>query len=201
MASPTGWFNSTCSPCSSRADGELVLNPATPALLTNGQPLPGNKLTAHTVGLVDWNAKLDKSLLGARLVASTQKGWDEVLPFARVFDASLKTAATPDEEQVRDAELRKLLANLKTEIPQVENSLSQLATGLGGTVPQPLKITVARLKAITEPTDFREFDAAVRRITTPPRSSNPPSMTTRRPANSATMPSADPGSLLFDGGV
>lgn len=141
---------------------ELVLNPATPALLTNGQPLPGNKLTAHTVGLVDWNAKLDKSLLGARLVASTQKGWDEVLPFARVLDANLKTAATPDEEQVRDAELRKLLANLKTEIPQVENSLGQLATGLGGTVPQPLMITVARLKAIAETADFHEFDAAVR---------------------------------------
>ena len=141
---------------------ELVLNPTAPALLSSGQPLPGNKLTAHTVGLVDWNAKLDKSLLGARLVFSTQKGWNEVLPYARVLDGGLKTAATPDEEQARNGELVKLLSNLKAEVAQVEASLGQLAVGLGGAVPPALKETIARLRAIAETADFREFDATVR---------------------------------------
>ncbi|MGI8601810.1 MAG: hypothetical protein ACR2OZ_02295 [Verrucomicrobiales bacterium] len=141
---------------------ELALNPATPAQLADGKPLPGNKLTAHTLGLVEWNAKLDKSLLGARLVFSTQKGWNEVLPYARVLDPNLKTASTPDEEQERDAELCKLLAVLKTDVPQVETSLGQIASSMSGTVPPDLKLTLARLAAIAVTADFHEFDAAVR---------------------------------------
>jgi len=141
---------------------ELVLNPATPALLSTGQPLPGNKLTANTVGLLDWNAKLDKSLLGARLVFSTQKGWDEVLPYARVLDASLKTAGPPDEQEERNTELLKLLANLNAELPQVESSLDQLAVGLSGTVPVELKGIIGQFKNIVAAADFREFDATVR---------------------------------------
>ncbi len=141
---------------------ELALNPATPAQLADGKPLPGNKLTAHTLGLVEWNAKLDKSLLGARLVASTQKGWNEVLPYARVLDPNLKTASTPDEEQERNTELRKLLSVLKAEVPQVESSLIQLANGMNGTIPVDLKLTLGRFRAIAETTDFHEFDAAVR---------------------------------------
>jgi hypothetical protein len=46
---------------------EIVLNPATPIQLANGKPLAGNKLTAHALALVKWNAQLDKALLGARL--------------------------------------------------------------------------------------------------------------------------------------
>ena len=141
---------------------ELALNPATPAHLTDGKPLPGNKLTAHTLSLVEWNAKLDKSLLGARLVYSTQKGWNEVLPYARVLDPNLKTASTPDEEQERDGELRKILTVLKMEVPPVAPSLGQLAESLGGVVPVALKLTLARLGAIAATADFHEFDATVR---------------------------------------
>ena len=73
---------------------ELALNTATQIQLTNGKPLPGNKLTAHTLSLCKWNTQMDKALLGARIAPSITKGWNEVLPYARVLDDSLKPAST-----------------------------------------------------------------------------------------------------------
>jgi hypothetical protein len=84
---------------------ELVLSAATPITLSNEKPLPGNRLTTHTLTLCEWNAKLDKALLGARLIVSVQKGWNEVLPYARVLDDSLKPVAMPDEELQRNEQL------------------------------------------------------------------------------------------------
>lgn len=141
---------------------ELVLNPASPVQTSHGKPLPGNKLTPHTLAIVDWNAKLDKALLGARLVASTQKGWNEVLPFARVLDASLKTAATPDEEQERNADLTKILNALEAEIPQIDSTLHEVAPALDGAVAADFKVLLARLTAIAAASGFHEFDAVVR---------------------------------------
>jgi hypothetical protein len=69
---------------------ELALNTSSPVTLFNEKPLVGNRLTTHTLALCDWNAKLEKALLGARLIVSQQKGWDEVLPYARVLDDTLK---------------------------------------------------------------------------------------------------------------
>jgi len=141
---------------------ELVLNPASPVQTSDGKPLPGNKLTPHTLAIVDWNAKLDKGLLGARLVASTQKGWNEVLPFARVLDPSLKTAATPDEEQERNAELAKLLRALEAEIPQMDSTLQQVAPALDGAVDADFKLLLARFTTVAAAADFHEFDAVAR---------------------------------------
>ena len=100
---------------------EMALNPATPIKLANDKPLPGNRLTAHTLGLVKWNSQLDKALLGARIVASVQKGWNEVLPFARVLDDTLKPAPTPEEELQRNDQLMAILGKLKSEVPEVES--------------------------------------------------------------------------------
>ncbi|HOC57135.1 MAG TPA: DUF6079 family protein [Verrucomicrobiota bacterium] len=141
---------------------ELALNPSAPIQLANGKPLPGNKLTAHTLGLVKWNTQLDKALLGARLFASTQKGWDEVLPFARVLDDTLKPAATPDEELLRGEQLVTILGKLKTEVPDVESGVAALATKLGGTVPKSFTELCARLKALATSESYQQFDAAVR---------------------------------------
>ncbi|MCX6880254.1 MAG: hypothetical protein NTW21_41585 [Verrucomicrobia bacterium] len=141
---------------------ELALNPASSVQTHDGKPLPGNKLNAHTLAIVDWNAKLDKALLGARLIASTRKGWNEVLPFARVLDSSLKTATSPDEEQERNTEFVRILATLGAEIPQVRNTLNQVAPVLDGTLGQPFKEILSRLDAIAAAVDFHEFDATVR---------------------------------------
>ncbi|HOC58274.1 MAG TPA: hypothetical protein PKI20_21835, partial [Verrucomicrobiota bacterium] len=141
---------------------ELALNPSAPIQLANGKPLPGNKLTAHTLGLVKWNTQLDKALLGARLFASTQKGWDEVLPFARVLDDTLKPAATPDEELLRGEQLVTILGKLKAEVPDVESGVAVLATKLGGTVPKSFAELCARLKALATSESYQQFDAAVR---------------------------------------
>jgi hypothetical protein len=141
---------------------ELALNTATPIQLANGKPLPGNKLTAHTLGLVKWNIQLDKALLGSRLMASTQKGWDEVLPFARVLDDTLKPAATPDEELTRNDQLVAILNKLKTEVPEVESGVAALATKLSSVVPKPFTELCARLKALAASASYQQFDAAVR---------------------------------------
>ncbi len=141
---------------------ELALNPSAPIQLANGKPLPGNRLTAHTLGLVKWNTQLDKALLGARLMASTQKGWDEVLPFTRVLDDTLKPAATPDEELVRGEQLVAILGKLKTDVPEVESGVAALATKLGGVVPKSFTELCARLKALATSESYQQFDAAVR---------------------------------------
>ena len=141
---------------------ELVLNPSTPIALANDKLLAGNRLTTHALAMCDWNAKLDKALLGARLVVSIQKGWKDVLPYARVLDDTLKPAATPDEEPERDEQLLAILGKLKAEVPEVEKGLDSLAAKLGGAVPKSLAETCARLTGLTTVASFQEFDAAVR---------------------------------------
>jgi hypothetical protein len=141
---------------------ELALNPSSPITLIDQTPLAKNRLTTHALALCEWNAKLDKALLGARIVVSVQKGWNEVLPYARVLDDTLKTAATPDEEPTRNTELLVSLGKLATELQEVEKNLATLAPKLSGVVPKLLSETVQRLKALASTTSFQEFDAAVR---------------------------------------
>ena len=141
---------------------ELALNPASPITLIGDKPLPGNRLTTHALALCEWNAKLDKALLGARLIVSVQKGWNEVLPYARVLDDTLKTAATPDDEPQRNEQLLAVLAKLKVEVPEVQKSLDSLASKLAGTLPKSLTETCSRFTALTATTSFQEFDATVR---------------------------------------
>ena len=141
---------------------ELVLNAASPITLANEKPLPGNRLTTHALPLCDWNAKLDKALLGARLVVAVQKGWNEVLPYARVLDDTLKTVATPDEEPQRDEQLLNILSKLKAEVPEVNRSVTTLASKMGAVVPKSLTETCGRLTGLAASASFQEFDAAVR---------------------------------------
>jgi len=141
---------------------EIAVNPNAKLELINGKPLPGNRLTAHTLTLCEWNAKLDKAMLGARLVLSAQKGWNEVLPYARILDDTLKPANTPDEELERNAQLLAVLAKLKVELPEVEKGTDGLAAKLGGTVPKPVSEVFARLTCLTASSSYQEFDAAVR---------------------------------------
>ena len=119
-------------------------------------------MTTHTLGLCDWNAKLDKALLGARLIVSVQKGWNDVLPYARVLDDTLKTAATPDEEPQRNEQLLSILSKLGAELPEVDKSLTLLASKFGATVPQAYTEIRARLSGLAASASFQEFDAAVR---------------------------------------
>jgi len=141
---------------------EIVLNQAAAVQTTTGKPLAGNHLTAHTLGFVKWNTQLDKALLGARVVVSTQKGWNEILPFARVLDDSLKPAASPDEEQQRNEQLLVILSKLKAEIPQVESICSALASELGADLPKAISELCAHLAGIATTSSYQEFDAAVR---------------------------------------
>jgi hypothetical protein len=141
---------------------EVALKAGSGFTLTNGKSLPGDRITPHILPFCGWNAKLDKALLGARLIQSTEKGWNEVLPYARVLDPNLKTATTPEDELARNDSILEILGELKTEIPEVEKSLAELATVLGSFVPQTLKEIFARLKALAATSSYQEFDAAVR---------------------------------------
>jgi hypothetical protein len=105
---------------------------------------------------------MDKALLGARIVASVQKGWNEVLPYARVLDDALKPASTPDEELQRNDQLLAVLAKLKEELPAVDHSLKTLAEKLEGAVPKSFTELNARLGILVATASYQEFDAAVR---------------------------------------
>ncbi len=97
-----------------------------------------------------------------------QKGWDQVLPYARVLENSLKPLAKPDDEPQRNEQLLDVLGKLKAELPQVEKGLSGLAAKLGGAVPKPLAETVGRLSGLAIAESFQAFDAAVRECYTTP---------------------------------
>jgi hypothetical protein len=141
---------------------ELALKPGSGFTLSNGKSLPGDRVTPHTLPFCEWNGKLDKALLGARLAQSTQKGWNEILPYARVLDPNLKTATTPEEELARNEALVESLGKLKIEIPEVEKNLGSLATVLGSQIPVALREVFARVKAIAATATYQEFDATVR---------------------------------------
>ena len=141
---------------------EMALSHSPLIQFANGNPLLGNRLTAHTLGLVKWNAQLDKALLGARVVASTQKGWDEVLPFARILDDTFKTAPTPDDELERNEQLVAMLRRLRNEVPEVERGVAALASKLGGAVPKSFGEVCGRLKTLAATESYQQFDAAVR---------------------------------------
>ena len=141
---------------------ELALNPNAGVTLSDGRPLPGDRLTAHTLPLCEWNARLDRALLGSRLVESLHKGWNEVLPYARILDPDLKPATTPDEEQARNESLLETLAQLQSEIPEVDKSLVELAGVLNGSMPPSLKEVLARYRGLATAASYQEFDAAVR---------------------------------------
>lgn len=141
---------------------ELALNTASQIQLANGKPLPGNKLTAHTLGLCKWNTQMDKAMLGARIAPSITKGWNEVLPYARVLDDSLKPASTPDEELPRNEQLLAVLAKLKDQLSPVEHAITSLADKLGGAVPKTFTELTARLANLVATTSYQEFDVVAR---------------------------------------
>ena len=75
---------------------------------------------------------------------------------------SLKPATTPDEEQARNESLLETLAQLQSEIPEVEKSLVELASVLSGSMPPRLKEILARYRGLATAASYQEFDAAVR---------------------------------------
>jgi hypothetical protein len=141
---------------------EIALKPNTGYTLSNSKALPGDRLTTYLLPQCEWNAKLDKALLGARIVESQHKGWNEVLPFARILDQSLKPAQTPDEEQARNDSLTATLGKLKQELPELEKSADELAKLLGGAVPLSLTSVFAHLRGLATATSYQEFEAAAR---------------------------------------
>src|SRR5207237_288696 len=118
---------------------ELVLRANSGYTLNNGRPVSNDQLTSHQLALCDWNSKLDKAMLGARLVESAHKGWNDVLPYARVLDRNLKPAANPEEELERNDALLGILTKLKSEIPELKKSVEDLAAELHGIVPNSLQ--------------------------------------------------------------
>lgn len=141
---------------------ELVLKPGSGVTLPDGKPIPGDRLTAHTVPVVDWNAKLDKALLGARLVVSAHKGWNDILPWARVLEPQLKPVTTPEEERARGEALLAAFAKLTEEIPEVEKGLGELAKLVPGQMPMDLRLAIGQLKGLVATTTPQEFEAAAR---------------------------------------
>ncbi|MCG2660500.1 MAG: DUF6079 family protein, partial [Kiritimatiellae bacterium] len=141
---------------------ELAIKPSHGLTLNNGKALTGDRLTSRVLGLIDWNAKLDKALLGARLVKSSQKGWNDVLPYARVMDDTLKPVSLPEEEDTRNEELLRSLGSLAERVTSVRGTLPALAQLLDGKVPSVTTELLQRLEAVSAANDFHEFGAAVR---------------------------------------
>jgi hypothetical protein len=141
---------------------ELSIKPNHGLMLNNGKALSGDRLKSRVLGLMDWNAKLDKALLGARLVKSSQKGWNDILPYARVLNETLKPVALPEEEDARNEELARLLKTLAERIAETRNALPTLAQLLSGKVTSEMLELLQRLDFVAAANDFNEFGATVR---------------------------------------
>jgi hypothetical protein len=95
------------------------------------QPIRGAKITSFSVPEVDWRGKFEEDF--DMLGRSTEVGWNDVLPFARIIapEQELKTATKP--EDIIEQE-RRLLLSLKTisdKIPNVITNLEALWSGFG----------------------------------------------------------------------
>jgi hypothetical protein len=141
---------------------ELVIRPNHGLTLKNGKGLTGDRITNRVLGLIDWNAKLDKALLGARLVKSSPKGWNDVLPYARVLDEAFKPVASPDEEDARNEDLVRLLKTLYARVADIRTTLPALSQLLEGKIAAEMTELLQRLEAISVASDFHEFTATVR---------------------------------------
>jgi hypothetical protein len=138
------------------------LNPGAGFKLTNNKEPLGHRLTGKQIPLVEWSAKLERAMLGARLKLSDEKPFNDVLLYARVLDANLTPANTPDEETARNNELCALLRNLADALPDVRDNLKKLAAVLGGSPEQATVEAFARLEAIAATGDYLEFHAVAR---------------------------------------
>lgn len=137
----------------------VKLKEGTDYTLTSGRRPIGGKLTAHNIPQAEWSKKLEKALLGARLQISTELSWNAVLEYARVLDGELKTASTPDEENGRNEELRRVLRDLANQVETVTGDLRALAGVLNAAVPQPITELFARLASVAATEHFQEFHA------------------------------------------
>jgi hypothetical protein len=138
------------------------LNPAANFRLNNGKEPAGRRLKSSLINQVEWNTKLEKALLGARLKISDEKPFNDVLPYAQILDPNLTPANTPDEESARNSELCLTLQTLAKDLPDVRENLKKLAGVLGGNVDEVTTEAFARLEAIAATSDYQEFDAVVR---------------------------------------
>jgi hypothetical protein len=138
------------------------LNPAAGLKLANGKEPPGHRLTGKQITQVEWSAKLERAMLGARLKLSDEKPFNDVLPYARVLDANLTPASSPEEETARNAELCAALRGLASALPEVRDNLKKLAGVLGGSVEPATVEAFGRLEAIAATEDYLGFHEVVR---------------------------------------
>ena len=85
------------------------LNPAAGFKLASGKEPHGHRLTGKQIVQVEWSARLERAMLGARLKLSDEKPFNDVLPYARILDPNLTPASTPDEETARKIEFSSCL--------------------------------------------------------------------------------------------
>lgn len=138
------------------------LNPSANFVLTTGREPSGKRITSRVVGQIEWSAKLERALLGARVKISDEKPFNEVLPYAQIIDPDLSAAHTPDEEVARNNELCRRLESLLGEVDAAHGDLSKLAAALGGKVDDATTEVLARLRVIAASEDYQGFHAVAK---------------------------------------
>jgi hypothetical protein len=138
------------------------LNPAAGLKLASGKEPHGHRLTGKQIAQVEWSARLERAMLGARLKLSDEKPFNDVLPYARILDPNLTPASTPDEETARNAQLVAALREMASALPGVRENLKKLAGVLGGSLEPGTVEAFQRLEAIAATTDYLDFHATVR---------------------------------------
>jgi hypothetical protein len=148
--------------CAVRAGGSpplevAELNPSAGLKLTNGKEPANKKLTGKQINLLEWNPRLEKALLGARLKVNTDRTINDALPYAQVIAPTMTPAGSPAEEEARNTELCVALQALAQELAETRENLKKLAGVLGGVLDADTLQTYQRLENIAATSDYLEF--------------------------------------------
>lgn len=123
------------------------------------QPIRGSRITSFNVPEMEWRGKFEEDF--DILSRSTEVGWNDVVPFARVVapEQDLKTATKP--EDVTEQEERMLLSFKSTvdRVPSVSRSLEALWNAFGAKFQGAT--TLKNMQDICSSKSYLEFHEAV----------------------------------------
>lgn len=121
------------------------------------QTIGSSRITSFNVPEIDWRGKLEDDF--DHLSKSTEVGWNDILPLARLFapEQDLKTATKPEDIADQEKRLLVSLKGISEKIPAVAANLQALWSAFGKTFTH--SDCIKNIKEISGSRGYVEFQA------------------------------------------
>jgi hypothetical protein len=116
-----------------------------------------DKITSFNIPQVNWGARLENYL--DTLYPSSEEGWNDILPFAKIMNPNLKTATAPDDVADQERQLLQVLDDIKNQIPRIKDNLRILSGKLAEDIPESKTEVIEKIEEITDVKTYGEFYA------------------------------------------